>query len=41
MQIDVNNDILIWAVERAGFSLEEISNKARTLQRTGKGHGLH
>lgn len=27
MEIDINNDILVWAVERAGFDLDEISRK--------------
>ncbi|MCR4418284.1 MAG: ImmA/IrrE family metallo-endopeptidase [Ignavibacteria bacterium] len=27
LEIKVNNDILLWAVERAGFSVEEISQK--------------
>lgn len=27
MKIDINNNILLWAVERAGYSLDEISNK--------------
>ena len=27
MEIEINSNILLWAVERAGFNLDEISQK--------------